>query len=172
VTEFDVQRQEWEVEDLEGQLHRTPATIDQPYTATWPHTVKTVEKRAGLAAEVRTAAGGVRFGTPTRTGWEATAVDSTIEDPNPDIGLNHDPLTLPADWDLFRKLLEQAGPELAGTVIGAAVAARADEARARAETLEREGKEAEATEAWTECLLLLAPVHPDEASRLMDRLRP
>jgi hypothetical protein len=176
ISEGDLRRAEFEVSRLQSQLARTPATVLRRTTAEYPYTVEFHERTGTLEASLRV--------TSSRTG-EAVASDAvrqhrefqdtTVQNPNPAIGVPADPLQLPAEEAVRRTLVDDAAAEAAGKVLGAAIDARAAALQVESLALFAEGKVDEAAELGIMSAFLLQSVRPQEAllqmKRLRDRLR-
>jgi hypothetical protein len=160
------------VRALDRRLDREPDTVWENVTAHWPYTIERhafrVAGDAGLLV-VETATGRIVHGKPLRA--HAGRTDTTIRNPNPDIGLQADPLELPPVEGARRDVREQLAAEAAAQAVRAILAHRAAELQDRARALADAGKTARALEARVIRALFLAHSDPDESNRLLTTLQ-
>ena len=156
---------------LRDRLARTPPTLVVETPAEWPYAIDHYAKDGRLDARVRVeASGGARL-LEEAVAKEVHYQDTAIREPNPQAGLAADPLEIPADDEVRRSLVDQAAAEAVGKVLSAAMQARVTAVRARAEALDRDGKPAEAVEAYMDGATLLEPFNLVQSREIIAKLR-
>ena len=168
----DVRRQERKVQGLEGELRRTPSTISQGFRAQWPYTVEHHEKKGVTEVGISIA------DTSTAEVFHRDAIgkrdehrDSTIQNPNPSIGLKPNDLNLPADAEVRRRLMDQIALQGSSRVLKAVINKRIAETHAKIDHLRQEQKDAQALEAEADLASLLGARDPKAAAEIINRLR-
>ncbi len=171
VTRRQLERKLAQVRHLQRQLAVAPATITESFSANWLYVINHYEKSGAIRASIRiTNATGVMTDAITvrKTFRQA---DTTIDNPNPRIGLSSDPLILSSNDEARTSMIHAAGSEVAVKIVAAVLKARASEVRAKAENASRRGNSIDATEAYVNLVHLMKPYDATEAARLLERLR-
>ena len=167
-----VRRQRDVVAALEAQLAQTPTTVMKSVPAEWPYRVEFHVKAGQVAASWRVtdaAAGKAMAGDAVRRTRQFE--DTTIQNPNPGIGLAEKPLNLPADEKVREAVLDDAAKDAADKVLAAVLAARAAALQAESQRRLAEGKTAEAIEVGVDAAVVKESVNRGEAGNLMKFLR-
>jgi tetratricopeptide (TPR) repeat protein len=167
-----IRRQEQIVAALETQLARTPTTVTKAVPAEWPYMVEFHVKAGAVAASWRVtdaAAGKAMAGDAVRRTRQFE--DTTIQNPNPGIGLAEKTLNLPADEKVREAVLDDAAKDAADKVLATVLAARAAALQAESQRRLAEGKTAEAIEVGADAAVVKESVNRGEAGNLMKFLR-
>ncbi len=170
VTRWYIERKRAQVRHLQHQLTVAPYTVTESFSAKWPYVINYYEKSGIISASIRiTNAGGVTTDAITiRKTFRQT--DTTIDNPNPGIGLRVDPLTLCSNDEARTSLIQAAGSEVAVKIVAAVLKAKASEVRAKAQNASRRGNSIAATEAYVDLVHLVKPYDATEAARLLKSL--
>ena len=171
VAEFDLQRKRREIDETRDRLNREPQMVLVESVAEWPYVVETYEKRGTMVAALRVtdAAGKIVYSDSVQS--QSTSRDTTIRGANPAIGLGDDPLQLPTDHAVRQTLLAAAAKESAMQLVAAVVQERIKAAQVRAEGLSVTGNDIQAFETYVDAALLVEPLDPEEAQRVLAQLR-
>jgi tetratricopeptide (TPR) repeat protein len=170
-TDWDVRRKEDEIRDLSRRLDRAPATVMHKVPAEWPYTVERYEitgvAEAGLLL-LEPDTGVVVHAERVRK--DAAYSDQVIQNANPDIGLQNDPLDLPALSTVHGQLADRLASAVATKLSTAVLTDRARDRLAQADELERAGLSDQALEARVAAGVLLQKVRDAEGDRLINKL--
>ena len=172
VTQAQLQRAKQKVDTLQRRLDTAPRTALADTPAQWPYVLHTHEK-TGLAHAraqvVHPTTGTVVLAQEFRK--SSADKDEVVDNPNPAVGLKRDPLQLPSDAEVRRKLLDDLASDTAAKVVAAIVDGRAKELKTLADTLTRDGRGNEATEAYVDLATFIEPAQPKEAASILDQLK-
>ena len=172
VSEHELRRQERIVRELEDRFRRAPSIVTQGLPAEWRYVVHHHVKTGTAEANIQTQHGPTRTVTHTDTITRtARHEDTTVDNANPEIGVDEDPLELPTDGSVRRVLVDEAAAEAASKLVHALVDARAKELKARAEDLARQGKSLAAIEAQIDYAHTIEATNPSGAATIFARLR-
>jgi hypothetical protein len=171
ISRHDLERKHGEVEHILWRLDHTTPFVRESYAEELPYVVDFHEKTGSLLAEIRVAAAPEGAVVVTDTVHERIVYeDKAIRDPNPQVGLEGDPLELPRDDEVEDELVLRLSREAAHKALAAVTDAWAAEVRAAAEQLDDEGREADAVEAWVDAAVVLESARPQEAKSIFARL--
>lgn len=166
-----IRARERDVADLRYRLSREPVTIREKYLVQWPYEQEVHRKTGDLDSSVRleNAAGELVQAFDVKPSFSAT--DTVTLNPNPTVGLPADELTLPTDEAAYRALIDDAASGAATNIVTLATVARANAFIAAANDHAKAGKTDLDIEARVAAMVLLEPVRPAEAKRLLDEIR-
>lgn len=162
---------ERELRDAKHKLACEPATVTLTREERWPYILETYRLEGELLARlelepVLDAAGVKRL---VKKDFQRT--DTTIDDPNPTIGLHEDPLTLPTEVSVRGRLLEAGVKEATEVSLNLALERRAAALERRSVTLTEVGRSAEALEAAVDAALLREPISRKFSWQQLETLR-
>ena len=172
IDSFAVSRAERAVYDMRSRLSREPVTVQQQYQVRWPYEQETHRKTGEFAASVRVDEAGSNTVlqsfdvTPT-----FSQTDTVVLNPAPQYGLQPDDLRLPPDDTVYRVLIDDGASQLSRGTLQAAAVARANEFIAKANEQAKEGRTDLDIEARVAAMVLLEPVRPSEAKRILEEIR-
>jgi hypothetical protein len=172
VTDFQLRRAHDHVHNLRMELHRQPLTIMAAFPAEWPYTIHFHEKHGSAEALVGIASpADPRAVVRDTVRQTSVSKDALVENANPAIGLQPNPLVLPSDETTRNWLITHLGNATADRLRALAVNARAAELKARAESLSREGRAAESVEAMVDLARVVQETQPSESDAILARLK-
>ncbi len=171
IDHWDISRQERKVRNLKRKLRGMPSTITRGFPTEWPYVVNHHEKRGIVEASIQIIKPTTGVVASDAVRKDALHRDSTVQNPNPDIGLRPDRLSLPSDTTVRRSLIHQAASEACAKVLDTVTQNRIAEAQANVDRLKGEGRNVEALEAEVDLASLLAPLDPARAADIIDKLR-
>lgn len=127
LAEWNLRQQELEVISLQARLNREPQTVLRQFPAAWPYVVEHHEKTGtfDVVLQVVNTATGKAIYQDTVRGSQRSE-DATIQNPNPAVGLQPDPLKLPTDDQISQMLLDNAADEITTRVLTEVVVARSE----------------------------------------------
>jgi hypothetical protein len=166
-----IRARQQDVANLRYRLDREPATVRQQYVVEWPYLQETHRKVGDVDASVRleTAGGDLVQAFDVKPTFSVT--DTVILNPNPAVGLPNDELTLPTDEAAYRALIDDAAGNAATNILAMATIARANAFIAQANDHAKAGKADLDLEARMAAVILLEPVRPAEAKRVLEEIR-
>ncbi len=172
VTRWHIERKRARVRYLQHQLVVVPATVTESFSAEWPYVTNHYEKSGVIQAGIRIASNATGA-TPNAITVRKTfrRKCTTVDNPNPRIGLRSYPLILPSNDEVRTSLIQVAGSEVAVRIISAVLKAKASEVRAKAQNASRNGNSIGATEAYVDLVHLMKPYAAAESAKLLERLR-
>ena len=172
VDQKDVRRQERKVRDLERELSRTPATVSKGFPAQWPYTVDLYEKQGiiEVSIEIAEARSGAVFNRDA-TGKSQVHRDTTIQNPNPSIGLEPNDLHLPGDSEVRMNVTNQVALQVSSRILKAVANKRIAETGAEIKRLRLAQANEAAVEAEADLACLLEARDRKGAAEIIDRLR-
>lgn len=118
VTPHQIRRQEREVARAQEAYDQAPSTTSQPKTAYWPYRLKTYQRASNLAVHLQI----LDHRDPRRPRidtlypFERTHQDTTVDNPNPEIGLPINLLDLPSEATARDQLIDEAAEHLIALV--------------------------------------------------------
>ena len=166
-----VQAKRDEIAGLHRRLAGEPRFVRQQVELEWPYEVviyhKTAEATCDLRIEDRQ-----RKAVARDTVREAAVFeDEVIENANPDIGLQPDPLDLPTDAEACRSLMEALAVKAAARLVQQAVEARIAEVRATADDFSQRRQATASVEAYVDLWALTQPGDEAAAEKILGQLR-
>ena len=166
-----IYRKQYELEQLYDELRRTPQDVRVQVPASTTYGVETYRKTGTLTVHVqlidRTSGEVIQSFTAQGS---STHRDTTIPDPNPDIGLRPDRLTLPADGQVAQEIANDAARSAVSQAVQALATYELDRLRTQATALREVDDDAGALEVETAAGVLLGLVDPGASSRVLERL--
>ncbi len=159
------------VRRLRRRLTREPAFVTQTFPAQWPYIVDHYEKTGRMTVSV--SVGATAGGRPAQSVAEEVRShrDATTRNANPEIGLDRDPLSLPADGSIRRTLVHSVAMKACEQVLAGALRSRADALAASARGFTAKGDAGAALEAAVDSALVTEPVNSLAADKQLKYLR-
>lgn len=176
VSAFDLSDRQAEIDDLERRLRLAPLTVRFPIPGEWRYTVQHFRKTGvleGAAVVTRPAPEGAaarEFGT-LPLGFVFRQEDDVIVNPNPQVGLQADPLQLADDATCFKTAVDAAAVDGAARILGVVLRDRSAEFQAQADQAAAAGDKARAFELSVLAGVLVEPVDSARAAALFSVLR-
>jgi len=170
---YDIKR---EIDVVEGKLRAlrrdlavAPLTITVVEQRRWPFT-RTTYRKTGVARGSLSVTGPADVDA-VKLAADHKETDSTIDRPNPRVGLDADPLSLTEDAAIEDGLLDEAAIEGSKALLRGVLTAEALRLQKVARGLVDKGDEAAALEYGVDAALLLESVKRDESQRILSTLR-
>lgn len=172
VSVWDIRNKENEVENIQRNLSRAPATVQKGFPAEWPYTVHHHEKTGFLEARISLESS--EAGTAVHSDVVQKSRhyrDSTVQNANPNIGLDSDGLDLPSDDAVKRSLVNEISSEMISKVLDVMLKDRISYMRSKAEELRKQGRAHETVEVMVDIARLIEPSDSAEAAEVIESLR-
>lgn len=167
-----IQQRRYALDRLYADLRRTPQEVPVPVTRTTNYTVETYTKTGGLTvtATLVDTVTGDEVASFTEQG-SSSHRDSAVPNPQPEIGIARDPLSLPDDSQVAAQITAAAARGVASQAVEAAVMYELDALRENARAQREAGEDAAALESEVAAAVLLDMVDTNASQRVLDKLR-
>jgi tetratricopeptide (TPR) repeat protein len=157
--------------EMETELRGQPDRVKQPITTSWPYQIDHYEKICQISVEIEIAEVSGRHLDALVLSKRRIYRDQVISKANPEVGLAEDPLEIPSDTKAQKALMDAVAKDGISHIMIKVLEHRAMALNRQARKLEEQGDADKARELNIQAAVLLQPVDPNQAAKILKQLQ-